>query len=192
MITYPYVRPKVSCEVLRQRFGCFQGSQNKILFVNKSIFFNQLGQTLTGEFITDELSLPTSKANLNFSYSQDRGTTLRVFMSGSDEQSGWKEVWENFASSKTNGVVWGQAQLSGLMGSFYLIFQAEVEAVKDYQYSFRTYLSQVVVDHVELKSLRQISYFAVRKNFRSLQITFFKSINFTQNGCLPFFNFRNF
>ena len=91
--------------------------------------------------------MPTSSGYLDFTFSQDRGTTLRVFVSSPDGRHK-ERIWENHARSETNGVVSTRAQLPQIRGAFRLIFQAEVEA--NYQYTSRTYLSQVVVDRVVL------------------------------------------
>ena len=61
-----------------------------------------------------------------------------------------QKIWENYANSETNGVVSSRAHFSDIKGLFRLVFQAEVEA--NYQYTSKTYLSQVVVDRVIVSS----------------------------------------
>lgn len=85
---------------------------------------------------------------MDFTFSQDQGTTLRVL--AMLPNGARKTIWENYASSETNGVVSSRAALGNLKGPFHLVFQAEVEA--NYPYTSRTYLSQVVVDRVLLSA----------------------------------------
>lgn len=62
-----------------------------------------------------------------------------------------KLIWKHEASNgPTDGVVMGNARITNLDDEFKLVFRARVEAV--YPYTFRTYLSQVVIGRVVVQA----------------------------------------
>lgn len=91
-----------------------------------------------------QLRPQSSNAVLDFIYSQDKDTEFRIFLWREGQPSKkMEEIWSNKASVQTNGLVTSQAQLRNLRENFIIVFAAKVHAT--YQYTFRTYLSQVVL-----------------------------------------------
>ena len=103
-----------------------------------------------GDLITYNLLLPTTNGYVDFTFSQDQDTVLRLFLwRKRDGVQNKKLIWEN--QQPTNGIVAARAKISETKNDeFKLVFQAEVAA--KYQFQFRTYLTQVVIDKVQISA----------------------------------------
>lgn len=105
---------------------------------------------LIGDLISDPLISRITNAYVVFTFSQDQKTGLNLFLWRKGQNKYDELIWSNTAHHPTNGVVKVKVPLKNLTDKFRLLFQAHVTA--NYQYTFRTYLSQVIIDKVKLKS----------------------------------------